>query len=104
MAAGVGFISVVSRLLSFRSMSLYPVAETLPGFFHTPEGKMDDEWEPIASSKELELYLERKSICIVDGVPREQAIEIAFDQVKGSLKPNQMQDKIAKDLQSIRKK
>ncbi len=65
---------------------------------------MDDEKEPIASSRELELYLERKSICIVDGVPREQAIEIAFDQVKGSLKPNQMPDKIARDLQSVRKK
>ena len=65
---------------------------------------MDDEKEPIASSRELELYLERKSICLVDGVRREQAIEIAFDQVKGSLKPNQMPDRIAKDLQSIGKK
>jgi hypothetical protein len=65
---------------------------------------MDDEKEPIASSRELELYLERKSICIVDGVPMDQAVEIAFDQVKGSLKPNQMPDRIAKDLQSVRKK
>ena len=65
---------------------------------------MEDEKEPIASSRELELYLERKSICIVDGVPREQAIEIAFEQVKGSLKANQMPDRIAKDLQSVKKK
>jgi hypothetical protein len=65
---------------------------------------MDDEKEPIASSLELELYLERKSICIVDEVSREQAVAIAFDQVKGSLKPNQMPDKIARDLQSVRKK
>ena len=65
---------------------------------------MDDEWEPIASSKELELYVERKSICMVEGIPRDQAIETAFEQVRAMLKPNQMPDKIAKDLQSIRKK
>jgi hypothetical protein len=85
-------------------MSLYPVAETLPGFFIHLEDKMDDKTEPIATSSELELYLERKSICMVEGIPREQAIETAFEQVKGSLKPNQMPDKIAKDLHSIRKK
>ncbi len=65
---------------------------------------MDDEREPIASSRELELYLERKSICIIDGIPTHQAIETAFEQVRAMLKPNQMPDKIARDLQRIRKK
>lgn len=53
-------------------------------------------------SKELELYLERKAICMVDGLPEQQAIEIAFEQIKPMLK-NWMPDIVFKDLKRIEK-
>ena len=53
-------------------------------------------------SQELELYLERKAICEVDGVPEEKAIEIAYEQVNPML-AHWMPDKIYKDLKRIGK-
>jgi hypothetical protein len=53
-------------------------------------------------SGELEMYLERKFICMVEGVPEDEAIEIAYDQIKPILK-NWMPDIVHKDLKRIGK-
>jgi hypothetical protein len=53
-------------------------------------------------SGELEIYLERKSICMVEGVPEDQAIEIAHEQIKPLLK-NWMPDIVHRDLKRIGK-
>lgn len=52
-------------------------------------------------SPELELYLERKAICIVDGIAETEAIRIAFEQVKARLPKNYMPDLIYRDLKVI---
>jgi len=52
-------------------------------------------------SPELELYLERKAICIVDGIAEEEAIRTAYEQVKDRLPKNYMPDAIYRDLKAI---
>ena len=55
-------------------------------------------------SKELELYLERKAICMIDGeLSEEQAVEIAYEQIRPMIK-NWMPDIIVKDLKRFGKK
>jgi hypothetical protein len=55
------------------------------------------------NSPELDVYLERKAICVVDGLQTEEAaIRIAWDQVKSAfVGKNSMPWLIMKDLQSI---
>lgn len=52
-------------------------------------------------SQEVELYLERKAICIVDGIPESEAIRTAYEQVKDRLAKDWMPDVIYRDLKSI---
>ncbi len=52
-------------------------------------------------SPELELYLERKAICIVDGIAEEEAIRTAYEQVKDRLPKTYMPDAIYRDLKAI---
>ena len=55
------------------------------------------------NSPELEKYLERKAICVVDGMQTEEvAIRVAWDQVKSEfVGKTSMPWLIMKDLQSI---
>ena len=49
-------------------------------------------------SKELELYLERKAICMESGVTEREAVQIAWDQVRELLVGKPMIWEIQKDL------
>ena len=51
-------------------------------------------------SPELELYLERKAICLVDGIPEPQAVATAWKQVKPMLEGKPMLWEIFKDLKA----
>ena len=55
-------------------------------------------------SQELELYLERKALCMIDGgLAEDQAVEIAYEQIRPML-TNWMPDVIFKDLKRFQKK
>jgi hypothetical protein len=56
-----------------------------------------------AQSGELLEYLERKAICMVEGATEEQAIEIAYEQIKGKLTA-WVPDIIAKDIKRLKEK